>query len=291
MKEESIHIQMSRVLLANKEGSFGTQAVRHDILMMSMTDLHSLGYANLKLTNLKPKHITALVNDWKIQGIANATMKNRLSHLRWLVQKIDKANIIPRTNKELGIDNRVYLDNSKNKAWELTNDQLDSISSERVRLSLQLERVFGLRKEESLKFQPDYADKGDHIELMGSWCKNGRNRIIPVTTKKQRKVLNACHCVAGKGSMIPPDKSYVQWLSSFESYCSRAGIKNVHGLRHKYAQELYKILTGWECPKNGGMQKKDMTPEQKEIDRKVRLEISNNLGHGREKITAIYLGR
>jgi len=291
MKQESIHIQLSRVLLANKDNSFATQEARHDILMMAMADLHSLGFANLKLVNLKPKHISALVEDWKAQKITNSTMKNRLSHLRWLAGKIDKANIIPRTNKELGIGNRVYVDNSKNKAWELTDEKLAKISSERVRLSLQLERAFGLRKEESLKFQPAYADKGDHLELMGSWCKNGRPRIIPIDFKEQRELLDACHRLAGQGSMIPADKSYAQHLSSFESYCSRADIKNVHGLRHKHAQELYKTLTGWECPKNGGLRRKEMSKEQKEIDRKVRLKISHDFGHGRENITAVYLGR
>lgn len=291
MKQVSIHLQLKDVLRANKEGSFATQAARHDVLMTAVADLHSLGYSNIKLINLKPKHIQALVKDWKVQGIANATMKNRMSHLRWLADKIEKQNIIPRTNKELGIGDRIYVDNSKNRAWELTDEQLSKIGNERVRLSLQLERAFGMRKEESLKFKPSIADKGDHLLMVGSWCKGGRPREIPITTEKQRRILADCHRVAAKGSMIPDRKSYAQYLSSFEKYCLRAGIKNVHGLRHKQAQEMYKTLAGWECPKNGGIQKKDMTPEQKEIDKQVRLKISYNLGHGREKITAVYLGR
>lgn len=41
-------------------------------------------------------------------------------------------------------------------------------------MSLQLQQAFGLRREESIKFQPRYADRGDHIALKGSWTKGGR---------------------------------------------------------------------------------------------------------------------
>jgi hypothetical protein len=36
---------------------------------------------------------------------------------------------------------------------------------------------------------------------------------------------------------------------------------------------------------------KELTPEQRSIDQRVRLEISLELGHSRSQITALYLGR
>jgi hypothetical protein len=36
------------------------------------------------------------------------------------------------------------------------------------------------------------------------------------------------------------------------------GLKNLHGLRHAYAQTRYKELTGLEAPINGGLKKKQM---------------------------------
>ena len=291
MKQPSIHRQLRVVLDTYQEGSFATQQARHDILMVAVGDLHQLGYSNLKLGNLKQKHVHALIVDWKVQGIACATMKNRMAHLRWLVGKLGKPNVIPRSNQTLGIENRVYVDNARNKAWELTDTHLSQIRSERVRLSLELERFFGMRKEESLKFQPSYADQGDFLLMKSSWCKGGRPRRIPITTAKQRRILSDCHRVAGKGSMIPQDKQYASYLSSFEKYCARAGIRNVHGLRHKYAQVMYRKLTGWDCPKDGGPKRRQMTATQKQQDYAARMTISEALGHGREKITAVYLGR
>ncbi len=37
-----------------------------------------------------------------------------------------------------------------------------------VRMSLELQRAFGLRREEAIKFSPGYADKGDHLNLKAS---------------------------------------------------------------------------------------------------------------------------
>ncbi len=84
---------------------------------------------------------------------------------------------------------------------------------------------------------------------------------------------------------------YVEQLKRFETQCNKVGIHHVHGLRHHYAQERYRELTGWECPANGGPKSKALTPEQKLIDREARLTISGELGHEREQVTAQYVGR
>jgi hypothetical protein len=50
-------------------------------------------------------------------------------------------------------------------------------------------------------------------------------------------------------------------------------------------------LTGWKAPAAGGPTSKQLSPEQKTIDRQARLTISRELGHEREQITAVYLGQ
>ena len=52
-----------------------------------------------------------------------------------------------------------------------------------------------------------------------------------------------------------------------------------------------KELTGWEAPINGGPDSKQLTPEQKEIDYRARMILTEELGHGREQITVAYLAR
>ncbi len=65
----------------------------------------------------------------------------------------------------------------------------------------------------------------------------------------------------------------------------------MHGHRHRYAQRRYHEFTGWECPARGGPTSKQLTKKQKERDREAREVISHEMGHGREQVTSVYLGR
>jgi integrase len=129
------------------------------------------------------------------------------------------------------------------------------------------------------------------LHLKPSWTKGGRARTIPIITENQRWVLGQVTDIAGKGSMIPPDLTYVQQLKIYEAELGKAGISKAHGLRHTYAQRRYEDLTGWKAPHAGGPKASELTPEQKIQDHAVRMTISAELGHGREEITAVYLGR
>lgn len=141
-----------------------------------------------------------------------------------------------------------------------------------------------------MKFQPSFADRGDHLVLKASWTKGGKERIIPIRTAEQREVLNRAHRLAGLGSLIPSSRNYVHHLRVYEGNTLRAGLSQMHGLRHAYAQNRYEELTGWKCPAAGGLDSKSFTPGQRELDREARLIISRELGHERGQITAIWAG-
>ena len=138
---------------------------------------------------------------------------------------------------------------------------------------------------------PAWADRGDRIVLKASWTKGGREREIPIRNDKQRRVLNEAKAFAGRGSQIPADKRYVEQLRRFEYQCDQAGIHQLHGHRHQYAQTRYRELTGWAAPAAGGPRSRELTLAQKAIDRDARLVISRELGHDRPQITSVYLGR
>ena len=158
-------------------------------------------------------------------------------------------------------------------------------------MSLELQQAFGLRREEAIKFQPSFADRGDHILLKASWTKGGKQRVIPVRTEEQRIVLDRARRLAGFGALIPSHHNYVHQLRVYEGNTLRAGLSRMHGLRHAYAQNRYTELTGWKPPVNGGPDRKSLSPEQREIDREARLTISRELGHERSAVTTAYLGR
>ena len=67
--------------------------------------------------------------------------------LRWVYEKVNKSWMLAARNADYGIDNRRYVTNV-DKARELTPESLERIKSEHVRLSVQLQREFGLRRED-----------------------------------------------------------------------------------------------------------------------------------------------
>jgi hypothetical protein len=198
--------------------------------------------------------------------------------------------VVARSNDHYGIPNRIFVTNT-NKAKSISEVDLAKVRDEHVRMSLELQQAFGLRREESIKFIPSYADHGDHLTLKASWTKGGKARVIPIRTENQREVLDRAHRLAGKGSLIPSGRNYVQQLRIYEGHTLRAGLSKMHGLRHAYAQKRYEELTGWQSPAAGGPISKSITSEQRTLDGEVRLIISRELGHEREQITSVYLGR
>lgn len=274
----------------NRDGSFQTQHDRESILSLVANQLAEGGFKHLRAQGMRTKHIEHLVQRWHAEGISAGTFKNRMSALRWLAEKIDKQNIVARENAAYGIADRRHVTN-ESQATVLDGDKLAKVSDPFTAMSLRLQAAFGLRREESIKFRPAWADRGDHVTLKASWTKGGKERDVPITHETQRDVFRQAKALVGDGSLIPAEMLYVDQLNRFKAQTARAGIDHVHGLRHAYAQARYEQLTGWKAPAAGGPSSKQLSPEQKAMDREVRLTISRELGHEREQITAVYLGR
>ena len=118
-------------------------------------------------------------------------------------------------------------------------------------------------------------------------------REIPIRTEAQRAVVDDARALAAttrEGSLITRE-TYVAQLQVFTHHCDKAGIHHVHGHRHRYVQRRYWELTGRACPSAGGPSSLRLTGEAKARDREARLIISAELGHAREQVTAVYLGR
>jgi len=285
-----LNYQLKQLCRNNRDGSYRTQADRERQLTLIANQLHELGYRRMNTQSLKPKHIEALVVHWQREEITIGTIKNRLSTIRWWADKVNRQNVVARSNDHYGIPDRQYVTNIS-KAKTITALDLEKVGDQHVRMSLELQQAFGLRREEAIKFQPDYADRGDHVALKESWTKGGKAREIPVRTEEQRAVLNRARLLAGKGSLIPSSRNYKQQLRIYERHTANAGLSKMHGLRHAYAQQRYEELTGWKSPAAGGPTAKMLTPEQKAIDQQARLTISRELGHERIQIVSIYCSK
>jgi integrase len=287
---KDLNYQLMKLCKANRDGSFSTQATRKRILDRIANQLHELGYKHMQAKSIKPKHVEALVSLWKDQGLSVGTLKNLLSGLRWWARHVGKPDIVPKNNDAFDIGKRSQV-GTQSKAWELKEAHLAKVSDEYVRLSLGLQAAFGLRREEAIKFRPNYAIKDDHIKLKASWTKGGRARTVPILNDEQRVLLDEVKALAKGGALIPPDQQYIDQQNRYDRQIRTAGIKNPHGLRHAYAQRRYEELTGWKAPLAGGPASKSLSSEQRALIRGARETITQELGHSREEISATYLGR
>ena len=287
---KDLNYQLKKLCEQNRDGSYATQAQRLWILTLIANQLHDLGFRQLNEHSLKPKHVEALTKTWLNEQLASATLKNRMAALRWWAMKVNRQNVIARSNDHYGIPDRQFVTNVS-KALTLTNDALTKVRDDYVRISLELQRAFGLRREEAIKFIPSYADRGDKLVLKDTWTKGGKARELPIRNDAQRELLKRALQLAGRGSLIPSDRNYIEQLRIYEGQTARAGLSKLHGLRHAYAQLRYEELIGWSCPAAGGPISSHLTIEQKSLDLEARLTISRELGHEREAVTAIYLGR
>jgi len=184
--------------------------------------------------------------------------------------------------------------------------------------SLRLQEAFGLRARESfaIKIVEKDPDVPKLIITKSDLPKNNRPREIPIVSDYQRQVLREAKEFAlsqGWRSLIPPEKSLAQGkdfaykkLDEIRQSVGHPGF-HFHGERHQYAHERFTNLfhlqagQGLQCPAVMGLGMKEwreyaanatgLSIEQiKDIDKEIRLEISENLGHSRVDVTRYYLG-
>ena len=287
-KLRSAKFSINELVKKSRVHSYASKADMRCMLFRCIKDLHELGYKVGHVNGLQAKHIYFLVEHWKSKGKNPASIYKRCS---WKY-----FNFIKPDNAAYNIDKRTYI-STINKA--IHQIDLSKCTDPHIRLSLEGQAVFGLRREESMKFILSLANSEKLLHIMPSWAKGGIGRSVPITNDAQRQWLNKVAELVQPGeSLIPRDRSYKQHLSHYRAQTKLMGVCKLHGLRHAYAQRRYKEITqfydpngqGFVCPIDGGKQYKAMTDTEKSIDRLARQAISQALGHSRINIVKCYIG-
>ena len=295
-KLRSAKFSIHELVKQTKGHSFASQADMRHMLFRCIKDLHDLGFKLGHIKGLQAKHIYALVEHWKKQDKNIATIKNYMSKLRKVSQLLNNNKLIKPDNDHYKIDHRSYI-SKHNKA--IHNIELSKCTDQYIRLSIEVQALFGLRREESMKFTFSEAMNDGYIEIKPSWTKGGIGRVLQITNSEQRHWLAQVSTLVKSGeSLIPSHRTYKQHLSHYQTQIKQMHVCKLHGLRHAYAQRRYRELTiafdskklGLLCQIEGGKNLKSMTSYEKMLDRKARQIISRELGHVRTNITKIYLG-
>lgn len=282
-----------------KQSNYKSYASQHDmkhILVKCVKDLHELGFKVAHVKGFKAKHVFKLVERWKAQEKSPGTIKNCLSKLRELGRILGDEKLVKKENAVYQIEARRYKSETNRGIYNL---DLSRCTDPYIKLSLEGQRLFGLRREESLKIVIKEAVNDGYLKLKPSWTKGGIGRNIPIRTQGQREWIRKVQSLVKPGkSLIPEKDDYKKHLNRYVYQARHMRLKNLHGLRHAYAQERYKELTryfdkegkGWDCPFLGGKPKSQMTDYERIIDAKVKHILTRELGHSRPNITEVYLG-
>ena len=222
--------------------------------------------------------IEKMVNYYKVQGLKDATIINYVSSLRSFLHETGRTNINI-SNGELGLKREIeYKDKSLNAKGVDINEKLRYFKEKdaNVYIQLKIASIAGLRKEETvhagLALSKGYEIvKNGSLELKGSWCKNGRPREIKLSSEKLKELAElrkfAMNCNYDTG------RNLKQEMNHLGNSIKNAGF-NMHAVRHSVAQERYAelILNGYS-------------------EKDSKIAVSNELGHNRDYVTKVYLGK
>ncbi|RMF43612.1 MAG: integrase [Planctomycetota bacterium] len=133
--------------------------------------------------------------------------------------------------------------------------------------------------------------------------KGGRPRWVPIRSDCQVETLRHAARLQGTArSLIPPEHNWATWRGVLYRTASKLGLHGWHGGRHAYAQRLYERLTRCQPPVVVGISHGRPHLEYlarvrgldyeaaRALDRRARLQVAAELGHGRIDVTNSYLG-
>lgn len=123
--------------------------------------------------------------------------------------------------------------------------------------------------------------------------KGGRLRYTAIRTEQQRHAIALARLYAPrhKSHMGHPGLTLKQSLKRFDNVIRKAGITKQqlgitpHGLRHQFAGDLYFDVSHAVAPVRGGDDAVDP-----DMLKAAYLEVAQQLGHARPRISAAYLG-
>ena len=294
--------------LAEGINGFSTKNTHHDRWVIFSRWLQT-NYGISDMRKITKDHLIAygkyLLNRVSSEQLQQSTAQNYLSSINTILSiargdnfvrvrpvtdcKIPKRSGVCKTNKATSISGH-------KKALETLSLLLST--------TLEIERVFGLRFEESAKLNAKKAFKqalSNQEILITEGTKGGRPRKVPIQKTQQIEVLEKAACLQQGQSMIPPDQTYKEFRD--KAYQAMGDLPvNFHGERHHYAQARYLEITGADCPIRSGIKKGKVfytrmaiklsisIDAAKKLDKEARKIISQELGHSRTNITNAYLG-
>lgn len=267
-----------------------------DSLMTNRSDIRNLEGITFDTTVDYGKELALMVDE---EDMAASTAQNYVSAVNTVMDIASRGkwkSVSPTV--DCGIPKRSFVRTcvpaSLNRDhYENGLERIRAELGERAILIIELCRECGLRSKEASLFNPQTASSEIEISRLitiSDGTKGGRARTLSLITEKQIDVIKRAAIIqANDKSMIPSHRSWREWrdceLRQIRAAVQeKLGATGLHDLRAGYACQRYQEITGFHTPLLGG------TKPGKKIDREARLQIAQELGHGRVEISNAYIG-
>jgi site-specific recombinase XerC len=279
MKNQSpLQDQLTSIYSRNREDSHATQRKRAWCLGAAARALTEK-FGLQKLENLKQKHVAFLFEKWKETDTGRRSIEEKLTYLRWMLDKIGKQNMIPKTNRELGIEpGPRHTRAGRIVTNERLAEILSAIPDPRIQLAVLLARYIGLRFKEAMLFRPSRDFDGERVWIKRG-SKGGRPRYLFIHNAVQKDVLEGARRLASKDGALIPEAcpTYEIWRQHVYPILRAAGVgrhtdTTFHDLRRSYVVE-----------RMGGL----INDQGIDPDRAAAL-VSREIGHHRIEVLRWY---
>lgn len=238
--------------------------------------------------------VIAYADFLKTRNLSPAYAANMLSAVNSVMTRAHCHNgtfWTPVTGREVNLPRRTRTRTTETVTREQSSKAIEQLSPRTAVIAI-LARELGLRSKEAslLNAQKALVEATEkRIVAIEAGTKGGRFREIPIVHSRQIEALrNAAEIQATHYSLVPTEQTWTQFregeLRDGRELLKKNGVAGYHELRAAYAAERYADLTGYNAPVNGGK------IEDKEVDLDSRLQISNELGHGRAEVLNAYVG-
>ncbi len=279
--------------------AYATQQRRAEILWKGFRDLRKMGFKFTTVYGLRGKHIEYLVKHWEQSGLSASSLQLNISTFRTFANWLGKQGMVRRLEFYVESRDRALRQYAatESKSWSGQGinvmEKIETLRNDDTRIAdvLLLQLHFGLRSKEALLLRPHVADQGDTL-LVVKGTKGGRNRYVPIETPEQRQLLDHIKSYTQlKESLVPTNTLYKNYHAHYYYVLKKNGISRAngivaHGLRHQYLNALYKKVTGHHTPLEGGQ----LPRLNAALDSYGRQIVAEQAGHGRETISAAYVG-
>ena len=292
--------QVTSIYKHCNELSFGTRK-RHYEATKRFCGFLADNFRLQKFKNVEDRHFRAYVEYLIESGASPTTIQSDLSGIRFFHRlsgnknKLSKNNCLDLPKRAVGVDNRAWLPEEKEKARALAEE----MGRTDVIIAIDFIDAFGLRIEEMCRTKLEYLMSAlKNGQLVVPKGKGGQSR--PITLNPDQRALIAKYVEYAKAIGLRPGdylisssekhgvldakRSLQNWMSyNREKFMVKDRDKIVeegkkkrhatiswHGLRHSYAQKTHEEVS-------------------KEKPGKADKIVSENLGHHRLTVTRIYL--